>query len=45
MSTILRLAAAAALFGALSGCAGMMPNWQPNVESDSPAIYEPSPSD
>ena len=45
MTTILRLAAAAALLGALSGCAGLMPGWQPNVDGESPAIYEPSPSD
>ena len=45
MTTILRLAAAAALLGVLSGCAGFMPNWQPNVGGESPAVYESSLSD
>jgi hypothetical protein len=46
MTPTMRLLAAAALLGVLSGCAGMMPNWKPNVEPDSmqnPPIYAPSP--
>ena len=42
---IAKLLAAAVLLGALTGCAGMMPNWTPNVQDESPAVYEPSPSD
>jgi hypothetical protein len=48
MSFTLRLLAAGALLGALSGCAGFVPNWTANPSDDSmhsPAIYEPSPSD
>jgi hypothetical protein len=44
MSSIARLLAAAVLLGTLAGCAGMMPNWTPNVQEESPPIYEPSPS-
>ena len=42
---IAKLLAAAVLLGALTGCAGMVPNWTPNIQEDSPAVYELSPSD
>jgi hypothetical protein len=44
MSSMMRALAAVSLLATLAGCAGMMPNWAPNVEADSPPIYEPSPS-
>ena len=48
MNLTLRLLAAAALLGALTGCAGMMPNWTANAPADgmqNPAIYAPMQSD
>jgi hypothetical protein len=38
---IVKIAAAVALLGMLTGCAG----WTPTIQEESPAIYETSPSD
>ena len=42
MRSIVKLSTLAVLLATLAGCAGMMPNWTPNVPTDSmqsPAIY------
>jgi hypothetical protein len=48
MTRTMKMLAAAALLGALSGCANWTPNWSANSPADgmhSPPIYETSPSD